>query len=113
MILVDLERHRPVDLLPDASGATPAGWLRTPSSVRVVSRDRSGPCAEAARQGAPSAVQVPDRFHLLRNFGRVAERVARRPATLIGRLPAPGSASLPTTLLRPDRRAARDRTRRA
>jgi transposase len=48
-----------------------------------------------------------------RNLGRVAERVARRHAALIGRLPAPGSASLPTTLLRPDRRAARDRTRRA
>ena len=93
MILVDLERHQPVDLLPDASGATLAGWLRTQSSVRVVSRDRSGPFAEAARQGAPSAIQVADRFHLLRNFGRVAERVARRHATLIGRLPASGTSA--------------------
>ena len=112
-ILVDLERRRPVDLLPDASTATLTAWLRAHPGIRVVSRDRSGPFAEATRQAAPSAIQVADRFHLLRNLGRVAERVARRHATLIGRLPAPGMASLPTTLLRPDRQVSRDRTRHA
>ena len=112
-ILVDLDRHRPIDLLPDASTATLAEWLRAHPGIRVVSRDRGGPFAEATRQAAPSATQVADRFHLLRNLGRVAERVAPRHATLIGRLPAPGMASLPTTLLRPDRQASRDRTRRA
>jgi transposase len=113
IILVDLERRRPIDLLPDASTAALAAWLRAHPGIRVVSRDRSGPFAEATRQAAPAAIQVADRFHLLRNLGRVAERVARRHATLIGRLPAPGTASLPTTLLRPDRQVSRDRTRRA
>lgn len=112
-ILVDLDRHRPIDLFPDADAATLAAWLRAHPGVRVLSRDRGGPFAEATRQAAPTAIQVADRFHLLRNLGRVAERVARRHATLIGRLPAPGTASLPTTLLRPDRQVSRDRTRSA
>jgi transposase len=113
MILVDLERHLAIDLLPDASAATLARWLREHPSVQVLSRDRSGPFAEGGRQGAPQAVQVADRFHLLRNCGRMTERIARRHATLIGRLPAPRPAGLPTTLLRPDRQGSRGRTRQA
>ena len=56
---------------------------------------------------------MADRFQLLQNLGRVAERVARRYATLIGRRPTPTVASWPTPLLRPDRQASRDRTRQA
>jgi transposase len=113
LILVDQECHRSIDLLPEASAATLATWLREHPGVEVVSRDRGGPLADGARRGAPGAVQVADRFHLLQNLGRVVERVVRRHATLVGRLPAPHVATLPTSLLRPDRQAARDRTRRA
>jgi transposase len=113
LILVDQERHRPIDLLTEASAKMLATWLREHPGVEVVSRDRGGPLADGARQGAPDAVQVADRFHLLQNLGRVAERVVRRHATLVGRLPAPHVATLPTTLLRPDRQASRDRTRQA
>jgi hypothetical protein len=38
------------------------------------SRDRAGLYAEAARQGAPQAIQVADRFHLLQNFRETIER---------------------------------------
>lgn len=97
LILVDLERHQVVDLLPDASAATLATWLRAHPVVEVLSRDRSGPFAEAGRAAAPHAVQVADRFHLLRNLGRATERVLRHHATWLGRLPAPVSrtCSLP------------------
>ena len=73
-IIVDLERHQVVDVLADRSAATTACWFRKHPSVEVVSRDRAGLYAEAAREGAPQARQVADRFHLLQNFRETVER---------------------------------------
>lgn len=72
-LLVDLERHRVVDVLPDRSAATFAAWLKGHPDVEIVSRDRGGPYAEAVREGAPGAVQVADRFHLVANLRAALE----------------------------------------
>src|SRR5262249_36359260 len=74
-ILVDLERRRPVDLLPDRSANGLITWLREHPGIDVISRDRAGAYADGARRGAPDAVQVADRFHLLANAGELLERV--------------------------------------
>jgi hypothetical protein len=73
-IIVDLERREVVDVLADRSAATAANWLKDHPDVEVVSRDRAGLYAEAAREGAPQARQVADRFHLLQNFRETIER---------------------------------------
>lgn len=67
-ILCDLEQGRVVDLLPDRSSETVAAWLRQHPSIKVVSRDRASAFADAIAKGAPGAVQVADRWHLLNNL---------------------------------------------
>lgn len=67
-ILVDLERHKVVDLLPDRSSETLADWLRQHPNLETVSRDRSPAYAEGIVTGAPQATQVADRWHLMRNL---------------------------------------------
>lgn len=82
-ILVDLERHRVIDLLPDREAATLAAWRRAHPGVEVVSRDRSPSYAAGINEGAPGAVQVADRFHLLLNMREAVEKVMMRQNRLL------------------------------
>lgn len=82
-ILLDLERHRVIDLLPDRAQETLATWLRQRPQIQVVSRDRGGDYAAGARLGAPQAVQIADRFHLLVNAGEAFERCLTRHSALL------------------------------
>ena len=77
-ILVDLEQHRVLDLLPDRTTETVAAWLKNQPSIEAISRDRAGAYAEAARQGAPQAQPVADRWHLLQNLTEAIQRVVER-----------------------------------
>jgi len=67
-LLVDLEAHIPVEMLPDREAATVARWLRTHRGVKLISRDRAGAYAEGAKRGAPRARQIADRYHILVNL---------------------------------------------
>jgi transposase len=68
-ILCDLEAGKVVDLLPDREAGTLATWLREHPGTEIVSRDRASAYAKAARKAVPRAVQIADRWHLLRNLG--------------------------------------------
>lgn len=49
-LMVDLERHLVLDVLPDRSAGTTASWLACRPPVEIVSRDRYCLCAEGAAQ---------------------------------------------------------------
>jgi transposase len=77
-ILVDLDTHRPVELLPEYTAAAFATWLHDHPGVEIIARDRAGTFAEGAAQGAPDAVQVADRFHLMKNLREALEPILER-----------------------------------
>lgn len=82
-ILVDLDKHRPIALLPDREASTLASWLKQHPEIQVLSRDRSKAYKQGMSEGAPGVVQVADRFHLLQNLTQVLERfLATQSSTL-------------------------------
>lgn len=74
-ILVNLETHQPIGLLPDRESGTLANWLKEHPGVEIISRDRSKAYRAGASAGAPEAIQVADRFHILRNLEEALEAV--------------------------------------
>jgi hypothetical protein len=77
-ILVDGQTHKVLDVLPDRTADTSAKCQAVHREIELVSRDRGGDSAAAARKGAPAATQTADRFHLLKNLGEALEGVLAR-----------------------------------
>jgi transposase len=82
-IVCDLESHHPVDLLPERSSAVLAQWLDQHPGTRIISRDRGGDYARGAAQGAPHAIQVADRWHLLHNLTEALQEAIDRHSALV------------------------------
>jgi hypothetical protein len=77
-LLVDLQRHRIVDVLPYLEAQTLEVWLAAHPGVEVITRDRAGAYAQGARKGAPQAQQVTDRFHVFLNLQEALKRMFER-----------------------------------
>lgn len=87
-LICDLETGSPVDLLPDRSVQTVCTWLEQHPEVEVISRDRWSEYATAAQKGAPQAIQVADRWHLLSNLVEALTHLLARHRSRVSRLAA-------------------------
>jgi transposase len=110
-ILVDLERGEIIDLLGDRNAETVAQWLEEHPEIEIVSRDRSQTYANAISQGAPDAIQVADRWHLLKNISDAVFKILQQEYATIKQRMAPAQeqdqqdcyeGKLPETLLPDD-----------
>lgn len=86
-ILVDLERHAVIDVLEDRISGTLSAWLQAHPGVEIIARDRSTEYTKAIREGAPDAVQVADRWHLLQSARHLLERYLPSIHARLRRLP--------------------------
>jgi transposase len=86
-IIVNLETHQVVELLPDRTADTLTQWLQAHPSIELVTRDRSTDYAAGIKRGAPQALQVADRWHLLLNLRQMLERYLTTVYSTLQQLP--------------------------
>jgi len=98
-ILVDLERQRPIDLLPDRTAETLAVWLKAHPGIEIITRDRSHDYIAGINAGAPQAIQIADRWHLLRNL---SDALCRMLESYAGTLRSVAKQFRPQSQLLPD-----------
>ncbi|RIK25726.1 MAG: ISL3 family transposase [Chloroflexi bacterium] len=95
-ILVDLEKGEPIDLLPERSADVLAHWLKAHPGVEIISRDRGLEYIKGATDGAPDALQVADRWHLLKNWREAVERYLERNLTCLRAVTPPAERATTT-----------------
>lgn len=77
-VMVDLETHRIIDIFDSRETKQVEEWLRTFPNLQVISRDGAQTYASASSNAHPNAIQVSDRFHLLKNLSEVVENYMRK-----------------------------------
>ncbi|HCI78619.1 MAG TPA: ISL3 family transposase [Ktedonobacter sp.] len=77
-VILNLETHALIDVLPDREAESVKRWLEAHPEVELVSRDRAGAYADGAARGAPQAQQIADKWHLAKNLGDAVEDYVKR-----------------------------------
>ena len=94
-LLVDLERHQPVEVLLGSDEQVLANWLLSHPGVEVIVRDRGVSYLKGATKGAPQAQQVVDRWHLLKNLGEVIQKTLAQQIDVLRQAGKPGETEQP------------------
>lgn len=109
-VMVDLDAHQIIDILPDRQSEIAATWMATHPEITHVSRDRDAEYASAASTGAPQAIQIADRFHICQNLSDAVQRLLARMLSEMkaanqeadGKGPVQEEAAVPVEEWRPD-----------
>jgi transposase len=96
-ILCDLERGKPVDILIGRTKQDVLGWLKNHPGIEIAARDRASSYADALSTALPEAIQVADRFHLVKNLGNALKEVVDRQSWAL-----PEPAPLPVSACEPE-----------
>lgn len=76
--MVDIETHRIIDIIDSRETKAVEVWLGSFPNLEVISRDGARTYSSASTNSHPEAIQVSDRFHLLKNLSEAAENYMRR-----------------------------------
>lgn len=89
--MVDLDTHKIVDMIESREIADVSRWLSEYPNLRVVSRDGSLTYAAAIAEAHPGAIQISDRFHLVKNLTERAKQAIQK--LLPGRISIPATSN--------------------
>ena len=76
-IICDLDTHHPVDLLEDRTTNTLSNWLKKHENIEIVTRDRANAYSKAINDTIPSAIQIADKWHLLKNMTNTLSEILK------------------------------------
>ena len=104
-VMVDIDTHRIIDIIDSRETKQVEDWLKTYPNLKVVSRDGAQTYASAISNAHPNAIQVSDRFHLMKNLSDAVEKYLYRlfPSRLV----------IPASSADPEREALYDTRNRA
>jgi transposase len=112
-LIVDLEQHRPVELLSDRTAEIVAAWLKQHPEIQIVTRDRSTEYIRGIAMGAPQAQQVADRWHLLKNMTELLERLLANLRSELSHFLAQFSSPVEPVVRRIEKRSKNEQLARA
>lgn len=94
--MVDYETSKVVDMIPSRDTESVTKWLKGYPEIEVVTRDGSIVYSKAIAEALPGAMQVSDRFHLVKNLFEQAKEYIKR--TIPAKIKLESSSGSPVLL---------------